>query len=258
MPSKFPPIIFANDSLRLDAEKLADLFTLELHQRLPETGLFLYLDDEGLGLHQIGQKAMVRVDFVSGRMDYRRQKGGGELIARAVNNKQNHHVWDFTAGLGRDAFVLANLGVSVTLFERNKAVAAMLFDGIKRAKEEMALQEVMARMTLVCADVLQGGTDFSVYENRLPEVIYLDPMYPDDKKTAAVKKEMAYFHELVGKNDDAALLLPLACKLASKRVVVKRPRLGTHLNDQKPDYAYTGKSTRFDVYMPDCLKKPSE
>ncbi|PBJ86903.1 class I SAM-dependent methyltransferase, partial [Neisseria meningitidis] len=34
------------------------------------------------------------------------------------------------------------------------------------------------------------------------------------------------------------------------RVVVKRPRLGEHLAGQAPAYQYTGKSTRFDVYLP--------
>ncbi|ENW1681610.1 class I SAM-dependent methyltransferase, partial [Neisseria gonorrhoeae] len=37
---------------------------------------------------------------------------------------------------------------------------------------------------------------------------------------------------------------------AKKRVVVKRPRLGEHLAGQAPAYQYTGKSTRFDVYLP--------
>lgn len=261
MQSTIPPIISASTDLLVDAKSLADLFSLELSLKLPETGLFLYLDEAGLGLHQVGEKAVVRVDFVSGSMDYRRQKGGGELIAKAVNTKQNHTVWDFTAGLGRDAFILANLGVHVTLFERNRAVAALLFDGLNRAKQEPELQMIIQRMDLIWIDVLKPESDFLNLDGksmRLPEVIYLDPMYPHDKKdkkSAAVKKEMAYFHQLVGQNEDASALLPLAKKLARKRVVVKRPRLGTHLNNQAPDYAYTGKSTRFDVYMPDCLKK---
>lgn len=264
MQTTIPPIISASTDLLVEAKSLADLFSLELTQRLPETGLFLYFDEMGLGLHQVGEKTVVRVDFVSGSMDYRRQKGGGELIAKAVNTKQNHAVWDFTAGLGRDAFILANLGIHVTLFERNQAVAALLFDGLNRAKQEPELQMIAQRMDLIWMDVLKPETDFLGLDGednkRLPEVIYLDPMYPHDKKdkkSAAVKKEMAYFHQLVGQNEDASSLLSLAKKLALKRVVVKRPRLGTHLNHQIPDYVYTGKSTRFDVYMPDCLKKSS-
>ena len=40
---------------------------------------------------------------------------------------------DATAGLGRDAFVLASLGCQVTLIERVPAVAALLENGIERA-----------------------------------------------------------------------------------------------------------------------------
>ena len=77
-------------------------------------------------------------------------------------------------------------------------------------------------------------------------------MYPERRKSAAVKKEMAYFHELVGSAaaaDDAALL-DCARRTARKRVVVKRPRLGEELAGCRPDYCYRGKSTRFDVYLP--------
>lgn len=83
-----------------------------------------------------------------------------------------------------------------------------------------------------------------------PEVVYLDPMYPERQKSAAVKKEMAYFHELVGGAQDEAALLNAARNVARKRVVVKRPRLGLFLNGEKPAYQYEGKSTRFDVYLP--------
>ena len=85
-----------------------------------------------------------------------------------------------------------------------------------------------------------------------PDVVYLDPMYPERQKSAAVKKEMAYFHELVGQPEtaDAAALFQAARAVAKKRVVVKRPRLGVFLCGEKPAYQYEGKSTRFDVYLP--------
>ena len=77
-------------------------------------------------------------------------------------------------------------------------------------------------------------------------------MYPERQKSAAVKKEMAYFHDLVGLGqiEDEATLLETARRSARKRIVVKRPRLGNFLNIQDPAYQYIGKSTRFDVYLP--------
>jgi len=85
-----------------------------------------------------------------------------------------------------------------------------------------------------------------------PDVVYLDPMYPERQKSAAVKKEMAYFHQLIGsaQNTDDAELLAAARDVATKRIVVKRPRLGALLAQCTPAYQYSGKSTRFDIYLP--------
>ena len=49
-----------------------------------------------------------------------------------------------------------------------------------------------------------------------------------------------------------AALLTAARAVAKKRVVVKRPRLGDFLAQAEPAYQYAGKSTRFDVYLPDA------
>jgi 16S rRNA (guanine1516-N2)-methyltransferase len=45
-------------------------------------------------------------------------------------------VIDGTAGLGKDAFVLAGLGCKVTLVERHPVVVALLADGLARAWQD--------------------------------------------------------------------------------------------------------------------------
>ena len=85
--------------------------------------------------------------------------------------------------------------------------------------------------------------------NKLFDVVYIDPMFPKREKSSKVKKEMTMFHNLVGKDEDSHLLLDLAFEIATKRVVVKRPKLAEHLNSKKPDIEYKGKSCRFDVYF---------
>lgn len=63
------------------------------------------------------------VDFVGGAMAHRRKFGGGrgEAVAKAVGIKGDYlpDVVDATAGLGRDAFVLASVGCRVRMLERN-------------------------------------------------------------------------------------------------------------------------------------------
>lgn len=215
----------------------------------PSEGVYLCWQNGRLSLMMMGEKGQVTVDFTAGRAKYRRLQGGGELLLKAVAHKQQPMVWDATGGLGRDAFVLASAGLEVVVFERHPAVAALLADGLWRAKADEDIAEIVARITLHQVDAAKEMAALAARAQR-PDVVYLDPMYPERQKSAAVKKEMAYFHHLLGEAVDDEVLLMAALQVAKKRVVVKRPRLGALLAGQKPHYQYTGKSTRFDVYQP--------
>lgn len=193
----------------------------------------------------------IYVDFVSGAMAHRRQFGGGrgEAVAKAVGIKGNYlpSVIDATAGLGRDAFVLAAIGCKVTMFERHPVVAALLEDGLNRAYQNLEIGDwLRERLTLSyanSADSLSGITD-------KPDVVYLDPMFPHRQKSALVKKEMRIFQELVGSDSDADSLLLNARCVAKKRVVVKRPDYAQFLAEQKPTSSIKTKNHRFDIYTP--------
>lgn len=202
-----------------------------------------------LELQQTGIKAPgpVYVDFLKGTLAHRRLFGGGrsQLIARAVGLKShtNLTVLDLTAGLGRDAFVLANLGCDVTMLERHPVIAALLKDGLKRAQVAEWFQVLKLKLI---------ETDAQRYLSTLEksfDIIYLDPMYPIGKKSTLVKKEMRLLRDVVGPDEDTMKLLNLSLKKAKLRVVVKRPRLAPSLDGPTPNTAYTGKSSRFDVYF---------
>lgn len=219
---------------------------------------------EGLAVQQTGAGAPgpVRVDFLSGAVEHRRKFGGGkgQMIAKAVGIKAGIYpqVLDLTAGLGRDGFVLASLGCRVRLVERSPVVALLLEDGLARARanaEEPALVEALARIELIYAE----GRDYlaGLEGPQLPDVIYLDPMFPERNKSAEVKKEMRAFHLLVGKDEDAAELFNAALEKARYRVLVKRPRKAPPLDGRPPSYELNGKSSRYDIYalrkLPDRL-----
>ena len=211
------------------------------------SGLYLAAEEQGIVLHRVGDKGAVWVDFTAGAAQHRRLHGGGELLAKAVGRSKQPTVWDATGGLGRDSFVLAGLGLNVHIFERHPAVYCLLADGLARALLHSDTAETASRLTLHHADAAEYMPRLAAEIGR-PQVVYLDPMYPERRKSAAVKKEMAFFHELVGIAQNDAALLDAALATATARVVVKRPRLGDFLCGRKPDYQYTGKSTRFDVY----------
>ncbi len=207
---------------------------------------------------QAGKKPKIEsihVDFVSGKANHRRLHGGGkgQAIARAVglHKIQNPRVLDLTAGMGGDAFVLASLGASVTMVERNLVIHALLNDALQRASlsSDLDLQEILTRLNLKNSDA-NDALDRLV-PNNLPDVIYLDPMFPERSKSAQVKKEMQFFHDIVGVDEDSEALLLKALNLAKKRIVVKRPRLAATLSQQlEPAFNITGKSTRYDIYLP--------
>jgi 16S rRNA (guanine1516-N2)-methyltransferase len=196
-----------------------------------------------------GAAGPVYVDFVAGQAAHRRRYGGGrgQPLARAAGLKggRTPAVLDATAGMGRDAFVLAVLGCHVTLLERSPVVGALLEDGLARARRDPKTAPVAARMRLHGGD----AAAFLAGLAERPEVVYLDPMYPHRGESALPKKEMRLFRALVGDDRDAPALLEAARRRARGRVVVKRPRAAEPLAGPAPDLSVMSKNTRFDVYL---------
>lgn len=219
----------------------------------PQSGLLLECGGTGLVLRQLGDDAPgpVQVDFVSGRAAHRRRFGGGrgQPLARAIGLKQGRtpSVLDMTAGLGRDAFVLASLGCEVDMIERSPVIHALLRDGLYRAREDGETAPIAARMRLHQGDSLVLS-EVALTLPR-PQVVYLDPMYPHRRKSALVKKEMRLFQQLVGEDGDSAGLLVVARNTALQRVVVKRPAGAEPLAGCTPAYSISSPNTRYDVYL---------
>ncbi|PKB89012.1 16S rRNA (guanine(1516)-N(2))-methyltransferase [Ewingella americana] len=219
----------------------------------PDANMALVLTPERLELRKLDEPKLgaIFVDFVGGTMAHRRKFGGGrgEAVAKAVGVKGSYlpNVVDATAGLGRDAFVLASLGCHVRMLERNPVVAALLDDGLERGYRDAEIGPwLRERMTLLHASSLTALSELTPK----PEVVYLDPMYPHKQKSALVKKEMRVFQGLVGPDEDADGLLEPARRLATKRIVVKRPDYAPPMADIAAHAAVVTKSHRFDIYTP--------
>ena len=185
----------------------------------------------------------ITIDFKSAAMEYRKAHGGGknQLLAKAIGVKSNYKptVIDATAGLGRDAYILACLGCEVLMLERNEIIAKKL---------EQAVADVgMENLKLIQVDAKQYLQ--SLTPKQFPGVIYIDPMFPLKKKSALVKKVMRDLRAIVGNDKDSHQLLEIALKCAKKRVVVKRHKQSETLNETKPSFSLTGKSSRFDIYL---------
>ena len=153
---------------------------------------------------------------------------------------------DATAGLGGDALLLAAAGFTVQLFEANPVIAALLADALRRAEQAPELADIVSRMRLAAAD--------SVHElahlGYRPDVVYLDPMFPERRKSAAVKKRFQLLHLLEQPCANPEELLHAALAARPRKIVVKRPAKGELLAGVKPSYSVGGKAVRFDVIVP--------
>lgn len=194
-----------------------------------------------------GAERPLSVDIEHGRLGYRlaADRVRHERLVRAVGKLAGSgELIDATAGLGRDAALLAQAGWRVTLLERQPVLQALLADGLARSSLAQAL-------TLICAD----SSAWLAAHPRRAEVVYLDPMFPERDKSAAVRKELSWLQWLCHEEMDPASvldgerqLLQAALTAACRRVVVKRPLRAAPLAAQPPASSLAGKTVRFDIY----------
>ena len=210
---------------------------------------------------------------------------------------------DATAGFGEDAFLLAAAGYDVTMYERNPAVAAVLREALSRAAAqdaeepagsvkfdgtESSLADVVARMHLIDGDSAAAMRTMAASQGPAAriDVIYLDPMFPQDNKSALSKKKLQFIKEqqekirrepkqqtaaqmsipVVDPTDaspttggvlpdgltatvDEEALLAAALALRPRKVIIKRPLKGPFLGGVTPGYSIKGKLIRYDCIV---------
>ncbi len=209
-------------------------------------GLELRRDDEGLAL--VGDGMVLRADFSRLLPRLRADRLGRELLVRAARTRgvATPTAVDATAGLGEDSLLLAAAGFTVTMFEKDPVIAALLRDALDRAANDSRLAEAVARMTLVEGDSVAGLRELGFS----PDVVFLDPMFPERTKSAAVKKKFQLLHHLERPCEDEEGLLAAALSARPRKVVIKRPPKGPWLAGAKPSHSLTGKAVRYDVIVP--------
>lgn len=190
------------------------------------------------------------LDFTADSLLWRVAHSGrhSEASARAVLGKdESPRVFDATAGLGRDSFILQCCGAKVLMFERNPVVWALLYDALLRARGDTQFMEGLPNGLPELAPL---GSVLEHPECGNAGIIYYDPMFPPRRKSAQVKKEMQILHAVVGADQDSDDILPRLLARASKRVVVKRPADASCVAAgalQRSGFA-DGKACRFDIY----------
>ena len=202
------------------------------------------------GLVLICEGMELRADFSRLKPRVKAGRLQQELLVKAAKVKgvATPLALDATAGLGEDSFLLAAAGFSVELYERNPTMAALLADALARAADDPELGRVVSRMHLHTSD----SVDALRALESAPDVVYLDPMFPARRKSAAVKKKPQLMQQFEPpcSDEEAVALLQAALEARPRKVVVKRPVKGPCLADLKPAYVVEGKSIRYDCYVP--------
>lgn len=245
--------------------------------------IWLSVDADGLSLTD-GDQAM-RGDFTKLQKRLQYHNLTHELLVKAtkVKGREKLHVIDATAGMGEDSLLLAAAGCEVTLFEQDPVIAALLQDTMRRALEESALHEIVMRMQLVEGDSIDhlrklsdagmiSDAQFSTHGDAIghvcptqttsnatanssdeklkrPDVIYLDPMFPERQKSGLVKKKFQLIHYLEAPAENEEALMQAAIAARPFKIVVKRPAKGPYLAGLKPSYSLDGKAIRYDCYV---------
>lgn len=221
-----------------------------VHEPLPVSGEAYYLQADADGLALVEKGRVLRADFT-------------KMLPRLIPNNLNHELLvkasklkgvqgpltavDATAGLGEDAFLLAGAGFHVKLYERNPIIAALLYDALRRGLEDPDLAGVIRRMELCEQDSITALPRLTPS----PDVVVLDPMFPDRQKSGLIKKKFQLLHQLEQPCSEESALLNAAISCGPRRIVIKRPLKGPYLAGVTPSYCLKGKSIRYD-----CIAVP--
>ncbi|MGI6230187.1 MAG: class I SAM-dependent methyltransferase [Tractidigestivibacter sp.] len=220
-----------------------------LGRREVATGVELVRTGEGLALS--GDGMVLRGDFSRMLPRLRKQNLAHELVVRAARIRgvaaEQLRAIDATAGLGEDALLLAAAGFSVTMYERDPAMAALLEDALARAARDSRLADAVSRMELRKKDSIPELLRLATSSEDAPDIVLLDPMFPERKKSAAVKKKLQLIQRLEAPCSDEAELLDAAIAAGPRKVLIKRPAKGPWLAGRKPSYSLSGKAIRYDV-----------
>lgn len=233
------------------AQLLADHLQVEAvcgGQKSEGADLVLRMDEDGLAL--VGGELVLRGDFT--RMLPRLRIGNlqRELLVRAAKVKKPEGIptaVDATAGLGEDALLLAAAGFSVRLYEYDPVIAALLKDTLRRALEIPELAPIVGRMEVR----EENSLTVLPHMTETPDVILLDPMFPERQKSALIKKKFQLLQQLESPCAEEDALVHAAMEAHPRKIVIKRPLKGPNLAGIKPSHSLKGKAIRYD-----CLVLP--
>ena len=241
-------VSYSNSSLEKKAFLLSKKLNLEIfdNQNIFDTAsfsddYFLVCTSERLILKK-GLKKNVKPIFSN--FDDWTANYNDELLKKALKGipKQSSCL-DITAGFGKDALEISKSDYcrSMTLLEKASWMYTLLEDGLENIYSEEA-KELTKKFSLCNMDNLI----FLNSSKQKYDLIYIDPMFYGVQKSKA-KKHMQALRDLSSDENQKGLLKE-SLNCAKFRVIVKRHKHMSYLDDEAPSRSVEGKVVRYDIY----------
>lgn len=226
-----------------DRDHLVKDLCAQIVQEDPEEDFILAFRSPLLQLQRRNSREHgIVVDFTEAKNEFLRQKLSRkkDLLARAIGAEPGLRICDLTLGLAGDSFKLCFFGATVTGYEENQKLWALVQNAVwrfKNAGESIALKPIHRNFS----------ESFS-QELLINDVFYLDPMYTHER-SALPRKEMQYLAEITNSTSEEAMKLVIeSVRQTKKKLVVKRAPQAEFLCGIKPRRSVEGKMVRFDIY----------
>ncbi|MBQ6392672.1 MAG: class I SAM-dependent methyltransferase, partial [Eubacterium sp.] len=190
-------VVVEKDGNLQEARILADKLNIPLvrEDSSPEESedLILRFHKEGLSLCGEGLEMQGDLTHMIPRLKKNNLQREFLVKASRIKNLGDHPVAvDATAGMGEDSLLLAAAGYQVILYELNPVIAALLKDSLRRASHIPELEDIVGRMQVREGDSIQGLSGLET----TPDLILLDPMFPERKKSGLIKKKFQLLQKL--------------------------------------------------------------
>lgn len=206
--------------------------------------LFFYNHNLILAILENNELVKVSPDWQSYQSRIVKAGKNSELLLRIAKLNSDMTVIDGTAGFGIDGLLLASTGAKLILIEKNPILFLMLMAEKRKMSENKNWQKLMSRIEINFGDSSDVLADY-----KKVDIIYIDPMFPNNSYKSLVNKNMQVLHVFIAPpsiKDEIKLFN--AAIAHCEQLIIKRPISAPNFANINPTQSINNNVIRFDKY----------